>query len=147
MVSLCALINLQTGNFPDKLFECGTRHSENQILSFCNISSYAVHAHQLFPLDRRFVNIMSPKQGSYFSVMTKFHDISRIFHKFPGIIFYFFNVVHTSFDSCISLVDRDSDLKSTEPWFSSFERNIPRPPIHCLRSNEWNLPTALLRTI
>ena len=30
--------------------------------------------------------------GSHFPRMTKFHDISRFFHKFPGIIFFFFNV-------------------------------------------------------
>ena len=28
-------------------------------------------------------------QGSHFSKMAKFHDISRFFHKFPGIIFIF----------------------------------------------------------
>ena len=28
-------------------------------------------------------------QGSHISMMTKFHDISRFFHKFPGIIFIF----------------------------------------------------------
>ena len=65
-----------------------------------------------------------------------FHDISRGFHKFPGIIFYFFNVAYTPFDSLISLVGRDSDLKSTETWFSSFERNCPRPLIHWLRFKE-----------
>ena len=75
-------------------------------------------------------------QGSHLSVMTKVHDISRGFHKFPGIIFYFFNVAYTPFDSLISLVGRDSDLKSTETWFSSFERNCPRPLIHWLRFKE-----------
>ena len=28
-------------------------------------------------------------QGSHFFMMTKFHDISRFVHKFPGIIFIF----------------------------------------------------------
>ena len=49
-------------------------------------------------------------------------------------------MAHTPFDPLISLVGRDSDLKSHEPWFSSFERNLPRPPAHWLRSKEWNLP-------
>ena len=70
-------------------------------------------------------------QGSHFSVMTKFYDFSI----FPGVIFLpFLNVPCTSFDSFISMWD--SDLKSTEPQFSSFERNLPRPPIHWLKSKE-----------
>ena len=73
-----------------------------------------------------------------------FHDISSVFHGFPGVIFFLFSMwPHTPFDPLISLVGRDSDLKSHEPWFSSFERNLARPPAHWLRSKEWNLPTAL----
>ena len=66
-------------------------------------------------------------QGSHFSVMTKFHDFSMIFpgffHRFPGVIFFFLNVPHTPFDPLISLLGRDSDLKSHEPCFSSFEKS------------------------
>ena len=52
-------------------------------------------------------------------------------------------MAYTPFNFLISLVGGGvSDLKS-EPWFSSFWRNLPRPPIHWLRSKEWNLPTTL----
>ena len=34
-------------------------------------------------------------------------------------------MAHTPFDPLISLVGRDSDLKSHEPWFSSLERIFP----------------------
>ena len=47
----------------------------------------------------------------------------------------------------ISLVGSHSDLKSHEPCFSSFERNLPRPLVHWLRSKEWNLPKALFTHI
>ena len=57
--------------------------------------------------------------------------------------FPFFHVAWTHIDSLISLVAGDSDLKFTEPLFSSFERNLPRPQIHWLKSEERNLPTAL----
>ena len=56
-----------------------------------------------------------------------FLQISR--YNFP-----FFHGAYTPLDSLISLVGGDSDLKSTEPWFSSFERNLPRPQIHWLWS-------------
>ena len=81
--------------------------------------------------------------------MTKFHDFSRVIHRFPGVIFFFFffNVAQTPLDPPISLVGRDSDLKSHEPWYSPFERNLPRLPAHWLRSKEWNLPTALFSHI
>ena len=56
----------------------------------------------------------------------------RFFRKFPGVIFVSIDVAYTPFDSLISS-GGDSDLKSMEPWFSSFERNLPIPPIYCLR--------------
>ena len=54
-----------------------------------------------------------------------------------------FHVAYTSFDSLVPLVGGDSDLKSTEPWFSFVERNLPIPQIHWSRSKEWNVPTLL----
>ena len=68
--------------------------------------------------------------------MTKFHDFSMIFAGFLQNSRYnfllFFSVAYTPFHSLMSLIGDDSDLKSTEPWFSSFKRNLPRPPIHWL---------------
>ena len=79
-------------------------------------------------------------QGSHFSIVIKFHVISTFFFFF---FFFFANFqvklsffgAKTPFGSFISLVGGGSDLKSTELWFNSFERNFSRPPIHWLRSN------------
>ena len=41
------------------------------------------------------LNVSNNCQGSHFSALTKFQDISRILYKIPGIIFIFFNVAST----------------------------------------------------
>ena len=38
-----------------------------------------------------------PSQGSHFSGLSKFHDISRFFGKFPGIFFIIFKVYFPNF--------------------------------------------------
>ena len=66
-------------------------------------------------------------QGSHFSIMTKFHDISRDFHKFPGVILIYFSVTNTLFDSLTSLVGSwDMDLKSKIflVWLFESQHNI-----------------------
>ena len=58
-----------------------------------------------------------------------FSQISR--YNFP-----LFHVAYIPIHSLIPLVGGDSDLKSTELWFSYFERNLPRCQIHWLRSKK-----------
>ena len=55
-------------------------------------------------------------QDSHFSIITKFHDFPQI----SRCNFFLMWSTHP-FDPLMSLVGEDSDLKSTEPWFSSFE--------------------------
>ena len=65
-------------------------------------------------------------QDSHFSVMTKFHDFSRVFSQISRYIFlFFFNCGLLPFDSLISLAGWDGNLKSIGYCFSSFERNLP----------------------
>ena len=46
------------------------------------------------------------------------HDISRIFHKLPGIIFFFFNVavINPRFPHFLSYYTAGGDLKPTTSW-------------------------------
>ena len=70
-------------------------------------SQKSVESPKVYPLGPQYV-----QQGSHFSAMTKFHDISRDFCKFPGIILIYFSVTNTPFDSPTSLVGgQDMDLK------------------------------------
>ena len=66
------------------------------------------------------------------------HWPAALVHKLWSIILYMDlqTCSYWPYMAYTPLIGGDSDLKSTEPWFSSFERNLPRPPIHWLRSKE-----------
>ena len=78
--------------------------------------------------ERRSINT---KQGSHFSLATKFHDFSMTFQGFSQISRYnfpHFHMAYTPFDSPIPLVGGGSHLKSTEPWFREILEKSSQTP-------------------